>query len=178
MAFTANDGQTGEIENRSDGTAPAGGNYELFNSPILNAAGQVVGINTAVARGDAQNSASNIGFAISIGQVLAEVDVLRAQAAGEDFESGFLGVRLGERTDGGRGAPVIEIVADSPAEDVGLEVGDLVIEIDGQDIYGSGGVIGAIRDNEPGDEVTVVIERDGEQKSFDVILTDQPPEAG
>ncbi|MEO7398808.1 MAG: PDZ domain-containing protein, partial [Ilumatobacteraceae bacterium] len=72
----------------------------------------------------------------------------------------------------------IEIVSDSPADDVGLETGDIVIEVDGQTIYGSGGVIGAIRDNEPGDEVTVVVERDGERMSFDVTLIERPADAG
>ncbi len=146
--------------------------------PLVNALGQVVGINTAVARGDSETAASNIGFAISVSQVLPELEILRAQAAGEDFESGFLGVLLEDRTDGGRGAPVAEIVPDSPAEGEGLRVGDIVIEIDGQEIYGSGGVIGAIRDNKPGDEVTVVIERDGKEMTFVVILADRPPEAG
>lgn len=146
--------------------------------PLVNAVGEVVGINTAVARSDLENSASNIGFAISIGQVLPELKVLRAQAGGEEFESGFLGVQLAERTDGGSGAEVVEIVPDSPAEDVGIEIGDIVIAIDGHDIFGSGGVIGSIRDNKAGDEVTVVIERDGELKTFDITLTDRPPEAG
>jgi putative serine protease PepD len=144
--------------------------------PLVNAAGEVVGINTAVARGDASNAASNIGFAISISQVLPELEMLRAQAEGEEFESGFLGVRLDERSDGGRGAAVTEIVPESPADDAGLETGDIVVSIDGQVIYGSGGVIGAIRDNQPGDEVSVVVERDGEEKTFDVTLTSQPPE--
>ena len=147
--------------------------------PLVNAAGEVVGINTAVALGSSQNSANNIGFAISIGQVLPEVDILRAQANGEDaFVSGFLGVQLGERTDGGRGAIVTDVVPDSPADEIGIEVGDIVVEVDGELIYGSGGLIGAIRDNAPGDEVTVVIERDGEQMEFDVTLAERDPEAG
>lgn len=146
--------------------------------PLVNAAGQVVGINTAVARSDPGNSVSNIGFAISIGQVLPEIEVLRAQANGETFRSGFLGVQLGERTDGGRGAAVVEVVPGSPADKAGLKAGDIVIQVDGQDVDGSGGLIGAIRDNKPGDKVTVVIERGGTQTSFDVTLTDRPAEPG
>ena len=48
--------------------------------PLVNAAGEVVGINTAVARGDFQTAASNIGFAISVGEALPVVDQLRDQA--------------------------------------------------------------------------------------------------
>ena len=147
--------------------------------PLVNAAGEVVGINTAVALGGGENSANNIGFAISIKQVLPEIEILRTQAdGGEPFESGFLGVQLGERTDGGTGAIVTEVVPDSPADEAGIEVGDIVVEVDGELIYGSGGLIGAIRDNAPGDTVTVIIERDGERMEFDITLTERPPEAG
>ncbi|MEO6123644.1 MAG: trypsin-like peptidase domain-containing protein [Ilumatobacteraceae bacterium] len=147
--------------------------------PLVNAAGEVVGINTAVALGGGENSANNIGFAISIKQVLPEIDILRTQAAGGgEFKSGFLGVQLGERTDGGTGAIVTDVVPGSAADKAGIEVGDIVIEVDGQLIYGSGGLIGAIRDNAPGDTVTVVIERDGKQQEFEITLTDRPPESG
>jgi len=142
--------------------------------PLVNAAGQVVGINTAVARGDANNTANNIGFAISVSQVLPEVDVLRAKAGGEDRQSGFLGVGLADRTDGGSGAIVNTVRPDSPADKIGIRTGDVIVEIDGQTIDGSGGVIGAIRDHQPGDKVTVTVERDGKQMTFDVTLVDRP----
>lgn len=146
--------------------------------PLVNAAGEVVGINTAVARGDASNTASNIGFAISIEQVLPEIEVLRGQADGETRLSGFLGVRLEDRTDGGQGAIVTEVTEGSPADDEGIDTGDIVVEIDGKAIDGSGGVIGAIRDHQPGEEVEVVVERDGERTSFTVTLDERPDETG
>lgn len=147
--------------------------------PLVNAAGQVVGINTAVARGDGNNTASNIGFAISIKQVLAEIEVLRAKANdGRAKDPGFLGVGLSERSDGGQGAVVTDISPDSPAADVGIETGDVVVEVDGENVDGTGGVIGAIRGHRPGDTVTVTVERDGSTKQFDVTLVERPPEAG
>lgn len=147
--------------------------------PLVNAAGQVVGINTAVALGDGTSTASNIGFAISIEQVLPEIDVLRAAAAdGPATNPGFLGVGLSERSDGGQGAVVTDISPDSPAADVGIEAGDVVVEVDGTDVDGTGGVIGAIRGHQPGDIVTVTVERDGATERFDVTLAERPPEAG
>ena len=62
--------------------------------PLVNAAGEVVGINTAVARGDFQTAASNIGFAISVDEALPIVDQLRAQADGAVRDDGYLGVSL------------------------------------------------------------------------------------
>ena len=87
--------------------------------PLVDAAGEVVGINTAVARGDANNTACNIGFAISVAQVVPEVTRLRAQAGGQTREDGFLGVRLGDRTDGGKGAVITTVTPNSPAADAG-----------------------------------------------------------
>ncbi len=142
--------------------------------PLVDAAGHVIGINTAVARGDAQNTASNIGFAISIGEVLPELDVLRAQANGETRSSGFLGVALSDRVDGGKGAIVGDVSGGTPAADAGIEKGDIIEQIDGTTIDGSGGVIGAIRDHQPGDSVTIDVERDGKKMTFTVTLVDRP----
>lgn len=146
--------------------------------PLVNAAGQVIGINTAVALGDGTNTASNIGFAISIDQVLPEIDVLRNQADGGVRDSGFLGVGLTERVDGGQGAIVTDISPDSPADDAGLQVGDVVVEVDGAAVDGTGGVIGAIRGHQPGDDVQVTVERDGTTVTVDVTLAERPAEQG
>lgn len=146
--------------------------------PLVNAAGQVVGINTAVALGDGTNTASNIGFAISIDEVLTEIEVLRDQADGGVRDSGFLGVGLTERVDGGQGAIVTDISPDSPADDAGLQVGDVVVEVDGAAVDGTGGVIGAIRGHQPGDDVQVTVERDGSTVTVDVTLAERPVEQG
>lgn len=146
--------------------------------PLVNAAGQVVGINTAVALGDANNTASNIGFAVSMTQVLPEIEVLRDQTNNSDQAPGFLGVGLTERVDGGQGAVVTDITPESPADAAGIAAGDVVVEVDGEPIDGTGGVIGAIRGHAPGDQVTVTVERDGATMTFDVTLVERPPEAG
>ena len=146
--------------------------------PLVNAAGQVIGINTAVALGDETNTANNIGFAISMSQVLAEIEVLRDQAAGGTREPGFLGVGLEDRSDGGQGAIVTDISPDSPADDVGIEAGDVVVAVDGHAVDGSGAIIGAIRDHEPGDTVSVTVERGETTETFDVELAERPPEDG
>lgn len=146
--------------------------------PLVNAAGQVVGINTAVALGDEVNTANNIGFAISISQVLPEIEVLRDQAAGGDRDPGFLGVGLEERTDGGQGAVITEISPDSPADDAGIQSGDVVVAVDGHAVDGTGAIIGVIRDHQPGDKVTVTVERGGTTETFDVELAERPPEEG
>jgi S1-C subfamily serine protease len=138
--------------------------------PLVNALGQVVGINTAVARGDTFTAATNIGFAISVDEALPIVDSLREQAEGEPREEGYLGVTLADRTDGGQGAIIDSVEPDTPAAEAGLEPGDVVIEIDDAPIEGIAGLVAAIRDLEPGDEVHVVALRDGDQMEFTVTL--------
>ena len=146
--------------------------------PLVNAAGQVVGINTAVARADGKNTASNIGFAISMNQVLPEIETLRSSAGGGTTNAGFLGVGLDERKDGGQGAIVTDISPNSPADSAGIKAGDVVVEVDGKNVDGSGGVIGAIRGRRPGESVTVTVERGGATQTFHVTLAERPPKGG
>jgi S1-C subfamily serine protease len=141
---------------------------------LVNAAGEVVGINTAVARGTSTTAATNVGFAISVGEALPVIDALRAQADGTARAEAYLGVGLADRTDGGQGAVVTNIEAGTPAADVGVETDDLVVAVDGAAIDGSTGLIAAIRDLEPGDSVTLTVVRDGDEMTFDVTLTDRP----
>lgn len=146
--------------------------------PLVDAAGEVVGVNTAVARSDATNTASNIGFSISIAHVLPEIAVLRAKAGGVNKPEGFLGVGLAERTDGGRGAVVTTVNAGSPAQQAGIQDNDIVVQVGGTDVDGSAGVIAAVRNHTPGDDIVVAIERDGVRKTFTVTLVGRPVSTG
>ncbi len=142
--------------------------------PLVNAAGEVVGINTAVARDTAVFTATNVGFAISVAEALPVVDALRGQAEGEAREEAFLGVVLEDRRDGGQGVIVTEVEPGTPADEVGVALGDLIIAVDGAVTDGSSALIAAIRDKQPGDSVTVGIVRGGETIELDVTLTDRP----
>ncbi len=146
--------------------------------PLVNSAGEVVGVNTAVARSDATNTASNIGFSISNAHVLPEIEVLRAKAGGVDKPEGFLGVGLAERTDGGRGALVTTINAGSPAEKAGIKSNDIIVQVGGIDVDGSAGVIAAVRNHTPGDDIAVVVERNGARQNFTVTLVGRPVTTG
>ena len=142
--------------------------------PLVNARGQVVGINTAVARDTATSAATNVGFAISAGEALPVIEALRAQSGGAPRTEGYLGVELGERRDGGQGA-VIQVVQDgTPAADAGIEAGDLIVAADGAAIDGSTGLIAAIRDLGPGDSTTLTLLRDGDPIDITVTLAERP----
>ena len=142
--------------------------------PLVNAAGEVVGINTAVARDTAVFTATNVGFAISVGEALPIVDALRSRADGEVREEAYLGVALEDRVDGGQGVIVGDVEEGTPAADVGIEAGDLVVAVDGAPTDGSSSLIAAIRDAGPGDEVTITVIRDDEPIDLTVTLTARP----
>jgi len=144
--------------------------------PLINMEGHVVGINTAVYRSTDTSAANNIGFAISVGEVKRVIEVLRTEAAGEKRAQGYLGIALSDRTDGGVGAVVSEVASDSPAENAGLKVRDIILQVNDQPITGQGALIGTIRDATPGDEVEIVLERDGERITVKAILVARPSE--
>jgi putative serine protease PepD len=138
--------------------------------PLANMRGEVVGINTAVARGGATSAANNIGFAISVEEVLTVVEQLRRTAGGEPRIEGFLGVGLAERTDGGAGAIIADVQPDSPAAVAGIREGDLVLSVDGEPINGQTGLVAAIRDRSPGDVVEIEVSRDGVRETLSATL--------
>lgn len=142
--------------------------------PLVNMRGEVVGINTAVARGDTNSSANNIGFAISVDEVLAVLEQLRNQASGDAREEGFLGVSLEPRVDGGVGSIISTVQAGSPAQEAGFVVGDIVLAVDGEPVNGQAGLVAAIRDRSPGDSITIELVRDGERLTLTATLVARP----
>jgi len=125
--------------------------------PLVNARGEVVGINTAVAR-----------------EALPVIEALRLQAGGNPRTEGYLGVELGERRDGGQGAVIQSVQDETPAARAGIEAGDLVVAADDAPIDGATGLIAAIRDLGPGDSTTLTILRAGEQIDITVTLVERP----
>jgi S1-C subfamily serine protease len=142
--------------------------------PLVDAAGAMIGINTAVARGDSTNAANNIGFAISTREIEKIIERLKTSGSTDKRVEGYLGIGVDDRHDGGRGAIVSEVQAGSPAAKLGLQVGDVVTSVDGVEINGQAGLIAAIRDSAPGDTVTVDYSRDGKALSGKATLVARP----
>ena len=142
--------------------------------PLVNMRGEVVGINTAVARGGTNSAANNIGFAISVDEVLMVLEQLRAQASGVPRAEGFLGVGLETRNDGGVGSIIATVQPDSPAEQAGVLVGDIVLAVDGEPVNGQAGLVAAIRDRIPGDSISIDLVRDGDRLTVSAVLVARP----
>lgn len=142
--------------------------------PLVNSSGEVVGINTAVARDTSTTSATNVSFAISVTEALPIIESLRAQADGAERVEAYFGVGLADRFDGGQGVFVTGVEPGTPAAEVGVETGDLIVAVDGVTTDGSAAVIAAIRDREAGDVVDITIVRDDEAMDLTVELIQRP----
>ena len=144
--------------------------------PLVNALGEVVGIVTFVATSPREGTATNLGFAISNAELLPAIDELRAASEGGLAANGFLGVSLGDREEGGSGALVPKVVADSPAAQAGIEVGDVIVAIEGSEVTGRDGLVATIRRYPPRDQVDVTVVRDGESVTVQATLVERPAE--
>lgn len=138
--------------------------------PLVNAAGHVIGINTAVAFGDVDTAANNIGFAIGVGELLAELQALRDSVDGTVVDEGYLGVVIAPRRDGGSGALVTLVEPDSPAASAGILVDDIVVRANDRPIVGHADLVATIRDLDPGEEITIIVVRDGEEQALTATI--------
>lgn len=145
--------------------------------PLLNARGQVIGINTAVAN---PQYAQNVGFAIAIDHAKPILEELQA---GRAARQAFLGVESVDLTpaivreqdlDVDEGAYIRRVVPDSAAEGAGLRVGDVIVAIDGEPVDAGADVAAEIRAHRPGDEITLTYVRDGRERKVTVELGERP----
>jgi serine protease Do len=141
--------------------------------PLLNSAGQAIGVNVAVAQG-----AENIGFAIPIDIVK---DALKQfQSTGKFAPKPYLGVEyqmISKSTaimnDVPEGAFVVNVIVDSPADMAGIQPDDIIVKFDGQEVKTeTGGLADVISKKKPGDVVSVEIWRNGETLNLSASLSE------
>ena len=153
--------------------------------PLLDADGRVVGINTAII-----DDAQSIGFAIAIDPIKPLIDDLAAGNGLITPDSAFLGVSMMSvdevldsvleeyGVDADDGAFVSDLVPDSAASEAGLELGDVIVEIDGSPVADSDEAAAAIREREAGDRIAIVVERDGERLELEAELRSRADSGG
>jgi putative serine protease PepD len=131
--------------------------------PLVNLAGEVVGVNSAIATtggGLTGGGAGNIGvgFAIPIEQVRVTADqILRTGEARYPVIGAQ--VRVGGNTL--EGARITEVLPDTPAQEAGLEPDDVVTEVDGERVTDGIALIVAIRTHQPGETIEFTVVRGG-----------------
>lgn len=145
---------------------------------LVNGRGEVIGINVAYIPPEAR--AVSIGFAIPSVTVASVVEQLEETGR---VRHAFLGVRPADLTppiaerfgiDLESGVLIISITEGSPAGEAGVEEGDVVVGIDGDEIRIVEDLLARLREHAPGDRVRLELVRDGEHREVEVRLGDRP----
>jgi putative serine protease PepD len=136
---------------------------------LVNLAGKVIGINTAIATSGGSASGNiGVGFAISSNKVKAAADLL---VKGGKVSHPYLGVRL---TDGNGGALIADVVVAGPADKGGLKKGDVVTKADSQTVSDGNGLINAVQAHKAGDALQLTVQRNGSPQQVTVTLGETP----
>jgi serine protease Do len=143
--------------------------------PLLNSAGEVIGINAAIF---SQSGGSvGIGFAIPVNMAK---DLIPQLKKGKVVR-GWLGVMIQKidpalkdklRLKDEKGALVADVIADGPAEKAGLKRGDVIVSFDGKEIKETHELPYIVASTPVGKKVEIEVIRKGSKKSFDVKIAE------
>jgi Do/DeqQ family serine protease len=143
---------------------------------LINLAGELIGINSAIFSG----SGGNIGIGFAIPVNIAKSIMAQIIEFGE-VQRGLLGVSISDFNaetaeafgidEAVEGALVQEIVADSAAETAGIEVGDVIVAVDGKAVGGAADLRTTIGLRRTGDAVSIELIRDGKHRKVKATLT-------
>ncbi len=150
-------------------------NFGNSGGPLINARGEVIGINAAIS-----SRASNIGFAVPINQASAILPQLRETGR---VSRGYIGVAprdidpdlqrsLGLASS--VGALVQDVTPGSPGARAGLRIYDTIVAVDGKPIAGNDALIQLIASRAPGTMATLQVVRDGRSINVPVKLAERP----
>ncbi|MFA5030445.1 MAG: trypsin-like peptidase domain-containing protein [Patescibacteria group bacterium] len=151
--------------------------------PLLNLAGQVIGINTAISE-----EGQLIGFAIPVNEIKKAVDSVketgrvvrpmlgvRYMSVTADVAKQYdLTVEYGALVVEGSNSTELAVVTDSAADRAGLKKGDVILKINDDKIEGDITLSQLVQKYAPGDEVTITYMRDGSEQTVKVKLDEHP----
>ena len=149
--------------------------------PLVDFNGNVVGINTAVASSSPSNApAQNIGFAIPASKILSLIPVLQSGSV-SNSSHGYLGVTIGDLTQVARsyygigpipisGAVVESVVANSPAAQAGIQIGDVIVAVNSTTITSAQSLVNLIDTLQPNTSVNLSIYSGGFEYIVPVVL--------
>jgi serine protease Do len=151
-------------------------NHGNSGGPLVDMHGRVVGINSAGSDG-----AENIGFAIAIDAAKGTIEQAMTDPLGA---SPYLGVSLQTVTADaayqlglgvGSGAYVLAVTTDGPASDAGIEAGDVIVGLDGQEVASAEGLGAVMETLEAGQRVDIeVVGADGAPETIGITLGTRP----
>jgi putative serine protease PepD len=148
--------------------------------PLVNSAGEVIGINSAIAQGPGTTAATGnigLGFAIPSNQArhtaeqLIETGTATFPIIGVLLDPSYQGEGVQVSQEPQQGTPAV--TPDGPADQAGLKPGDVILSIDGRPVSVADELIVAIRAKAPGDPVTLQVRSDGDEREVRVVLEER-----
>ncbi|MGA2669728.1 MAG: trypsin-like peptidase domain-containing protein [Ignavibacteria bacterium] len=146
--------------------------------PLVNAVGEVIGMNTLIFTGNSYSTGNiGLGFAIPINKVKTVTDLLRKN--GKIDRNYSIGLRLQTMDENiakyyklknTQGAIVVSLENGSPADKAGIKANDIITGVNGQSVSSDVDFWGIIADMTVGDEVKVKLIRDGDEMEKDFTL--------
>lgn len=146
--------------------------------PLLNQAGEVIGVNTAIIR-----NSQGLGFAIPIGLARRIANQLATKG---EVERAYIGVKMINlsptlvkqlkqedpdfKVSQEEGVLIFEVIRNSPAEKAGLEAGDIVLSINGKAVKESRQVQAAVEAAGPGDVLRLEVNHEGQKRNLQLTL--------
>jgi len=149
-------------------------NFGNSGGPLINLRGEVIGINTAINYGS-----ENIGFAVPVDILKEILPQLRQEGR---VRRGYIGIGVEDLDqnaaeafglDSRDGAMVTQVLPDRPAERAGLEIGDIILTVDGERIRNTRDLIDYVSAQGPDATVELEILRDGETIEKSVTLDER-----
>ena len=141
---------------------------------LVNTAGELVGINTAIS--SRSGSFEGYSFAVPANLVLKVVSDLKEFGR---VQRAFMGINYNEVTPAlsseldlsvNSGVYVANVISGGAAEDAGIEKGDVIINVAGKVVNTGADLTEAIGSHRPGQRRNVIVNRDGANKQFDILL--------
>jgi putative serine protease PepD len=143
-------------------------NHGNSGGPLIDMAARVIGVNTQI-QSDSGGS-DGVGFAIPSNTVK---EVVTQLVAGKAPEYAYLGVQV-SRSTSPPGAELAEVIAGTPADEAGLEAGDVITKLDSTTIASPDDLSDVIDEKKPRDELEVTYVRDGKTHTVTVTLGTRP----
>jgi putative serine protease PepD len=139
---------------------------------LVDLAGRVVGINSAIATAGGTSGNIGVGFAIPSETATKIADQIIRTGSATHSQIGVSVADAPSGTDGapGLGALIQAVQSGGPAAKAGLQVGDVVTKVDDRRVTDADSLIVAVRSHDPGETVTLTLTRSGSQKTLRVTL--------
>jgi serine protease Do len=154
-------------------------NFGNSGGPLVNMAGEVVGVNTAIS-----SVGQGIGFAVPVNITKEVMGQLRSKGK---VSRGYLGITLGPITpdmqeflglQSDRGSLVQSVQPGLPADEARIKRGDVIVAVDGESVASNDEIVRRISSMDPGATVALTVVRDGEEVTLNAELADRTAHIG